>query len=135
MPVTKNRNIKILGAVWLGLAGLSFAYSFFGLLEFLFTALLNIAEGFSAFQGEEDGGFIVALLLLWLTGGVIGIVTGLALLRRKPIARRYLLLSSLLFLPSAQLVFPLLVVAPSLWLTLSRGGKKALESYMARGNG
>ncbi len=65
--------------------------------------------------------------------GAIGMVNGVALLRRTPIARPLLAISSLVLLvPSAALLVPLLVVAPSLWLTLSRGGKEAFEIYIAR---
>ena len=66
-------------------------------------------------------------------------VNGLALLRRNSMGRRLLAISSLVLLvPSAVGVvtgigIPFLVfVAASLWLTLTRGGKEAYESYMAR---
>ena len=68
--------------------------------------------------------------------GAICMGNGLALLRRNPVARRLLAISSLvLLLPSAGFVVPLVVVLPSIWLTLSPGGKEAYESYMARENG
>ena len=69
-------------------------------------------------------------------------IPGLALWRRNPLARPPLIISSLVLLvPSAVSVVTgtgipfLLVVVASLWLTLSRGGKEAFESYMARENG
>ena len=63
-------------------------------------------------------------------------VNGLVLLSRIPVARPVLAVSSLvLLLPSVALVVPLLVVGPSLWLTLSNDGKEAFGSYMARANG
>ena len=63
-------------------------------------------------------------------------VNGLALLRRNRVARLVLATSSVvLLLPSLALIVPLLVVLPSLWLTLSGDGKDAFEIYMARENG
>ena len=74
--------------------------------------------------------------------GAIPTVNGFALLRRHPVARPVLAISSLvLLIPSALGVvtgigIPLLVVVvASLWLTLTRGGKEALEGYMARAIG
>ena len=116
MPESNNRKFKVLGVAWLGLGGLGLAYIFISLLVY---------------------GFAPVLVLLGLVFGTIGMVNGLVLLRRNPIARPLLAVSSVaLLVPSAALFgLPLLVVAPSLWLTMSRGGKKALESYMARENG
>ena len=68
--------------------------------------------------------------------GTIGMANGLALLSRTRIARPVVATSSLvLLLPSAAFIVPLLVVVPSLWLTLARDGKETLESYMAIENG
>ena len=68
--------------------------------------------------------------------GAIGMVDGLALLCRNPVARPVLAISSLvLLLPSAAFIVPLLVVVPSLRLTLSKDGKEAFESYIGRENG
>ena len=125
MRGTKNRNIKILGAAWLVLGGLGLAYAF--------IALLPLAQGNAPSATEvSDGYWVFAALALVV--GAIGMVNGLALLRRNPVARPLLMVSSILLLPSASLLVPLLVVAPSLWLTMSKGGKEAFESYMARAN-
>ena len=125
MPDAQNRRFKILGAGWLGLGGLSFA--------FLLTLLFPLAQGNAPSATEvSDGYWVFAALALVV--GAIGMVNGLALLRRNPVARPLLMVSSILLLPSASLLVPLLVVAPSLWLTMSRGGKEAFESYMARAN-
>ena len=119
MPGTNNRNIKILGAAWLGLGGITFAIVLVALFQILFTS--------QEVEGGNWGGLVFVLVLLVL--GSIQIVNGLALLRRNPVARPLIAISSLvLLLPSVFSVFPLLVVVPSLWLTLSRGGKKAFES-------
>ena len=124
---TNNRKIKILGAAWLGLGGLAFAY--------VLVNLLLLAKGDTPSATEVSDGYWVFFLGA-LVIGAIGMVNGLALLRRNPLARRLLAISSLvLLLPSAALLVPLLVVLPSLWLTLSPGGKEALESYMVRENG
>ena len=127
MPET-NKLIKILGAAWLGLGGLCFAV--------VFINLLPLVQGNtpSGLFESGDGWWIVDLVVLVV--GAIGMLNGLALLRRHPVARLLVAISSwVLFLPSAGFLVPLLIVAPSLWLTLSRGGKEALESYMARENG
>ena len=128
MPETTNRMCKILGAAWLGLGGLSFAV--------VFINLFPLVQGKtpSGLFESGDGWWIVDLVFLVV--GAIGMVNGLALLRRNPVARPVLAISSLVFLlPSVGLVVPLLVVAPSLWLTMSSGGKEAYERYMARENG
>ena len=125
---TNNRMFKILGAAWLGLGSLSFAIVFINLFP------LVQGKSPSGLFESGDGWWIVDLVFLVV--GAIGMVNGLALLRRNPAGRPLLAISSLvLLLPSAGLFVPLLVVAPSLWLTLSRGGKEALGSYMARENG
>ena len=127
-----NRNIKILGAAWLALGGLAFAIALVGIA----TLIIDPSEAEDGFWG----GAIFVLIILVL--GAIQTVNGLALLRRHPVARPVLAISSLvLIIPSTVgavtgIGVPfLLVVAASLWLTFSRGGKKALESYMARENG
>ena len=73
--------------------------------------------------------------------GSVQFANGLALLRRNRKARRLLAISSIILLiPSiggavAIIGIPeLLVVVASLWLTLSKDGKKAFESYMAKEN-
>ncbi len=127
MPKTNNRRIKILGAAWLGLGGLGFAY--------VFSELFPLAQGNAPSATEIADGYWV-FVALGLVMGAIGMVNGSALLCRNRIARPVLAISSLaLLLPSAAFWVPLLVVAPSLWLTLSRGGKEAFESYIARENG
>ena len=127
MPKTTNLNIKILGSAWLGLGGLGFAYAL--------VALFPLVQGNTPSATAVSEGYwvyIVGALVI----GAIGMVNGLALLRRYRVARRILAISSLvLLLPSATMIVPLLVTGPSLWLTLSRDGKEAFESYMARENG
>ena len=125
MPETKNRNIKILGAGWLVLGGLFLALA---LIAFLSVVIGDDPEG-QAFEAG-DKWWIVVLVLLVV--GAIPLVNGLTLLRRNPVARPLIAISSLvLLLPSVPMVLPLLVVVPSLWLTLSTDGKEALESYTA----
>ena len=127
MRETNNRRIKILGAAWLGLGALGFVYAF--------VSLLPLAQGNAPSATAVSEGYWV-FIGLGLVIGAIGMVNGLALLRRIPVARPLLAISSwILLLPSAALVVPLLLVAPSLWLTLSTGGKEAFESYMAGENG
>ena len=132
---TKNRNIKILGAAWLVGGGLSLAIALFAIGQVL------IIEPSAA---DEDGliqglAFVVVLLAL----GAVGIFNGLALLRRYTSARLVLAISSLVLLfPSAAGVAAggggipgLLVVLPTLWLTLSRSCKETFASYMGVDNG
>ncbi len=126
MSETSDRRFKILGAAWLGLGGLSFA--------FVFSELFPLAVGNAPSATEVADGYWV-FVALGLVIGAIGTVNGLALLRRIPVARRFLTVSSFVLLPSAGLMVPLRVIAPSLWLTLSRDGKQAFEGYMARENG
>ena len=127
MPETNNHKIKVLGAAWLGLGGLSLAYAF--------ISLFPLAQGNAPTATAVAEGYWV-FVALSLVMGAIGMVIGLTLLHRIPMARPVLTISSLvLLLPSAAFLVPLLVVAPSLWLTLSRDGKEAFESYMARENG
>ena len=126
MSETSDRRFKILGAAWLGLGGLSFA--------FVFSELFPLALGNAPSATEVADGYWV-FVALGLVIGAIGTVNGRALLRRIPVARRFLTVSSFVLLPSAGLMVPLRVIAPSLWLTLSRDGKQAFEGYMARENG
>ena len=127
MHGTNNRRIKILGVGWLGLGGLTFAY--------VLINLFSLAQGNAPSAEELSDGYWVFFLGA-LVIGVIGAANGLALLRRSSLTRPVLAISSLvLLLPSIGLVVPVLVVAPSLWLTLSGGGKEAFESYMAKENG
>ena len=127
MPETNDRKFKILGAAWLGLGCLSLAY--------VFVNVFSLAQGDTPSATAVSDGYWVffagALLM-----GAIGMVNGLALLRRNRVARLVLAISSVvLLLPSLALIVPLLVVLPSLWLTLSKDGKDAYESYLAKGNG
>ena len=95
-------------------------------------ALVQLPQGDA--EGGFWGGFVFVMVLLVL--GAIQTVNGLALLRRNPVARPLLAITSLVLLvPSVLAVFPLLVVLPSLWVTLSTGGKEAFESYTPRENG
>jgi hypothetical protein len=126
MSETNDRRFKILGAAWLGLGSLSFA--------FVFSQLFPLAQGNAPSATEVADGYWV-FVVLGLVIGAIGTANGLALLRRIPVARRLLTISSFVLLPSAGLVVPLLVIAPSLWLTLSRDGKEAFEGYVSRENG
>ena len=129
MPGTRERNIKILGAAWLVFGGLAFAIAL-------------VAIGQVIIDSSDDGlqGLVIALVLVVL--GSVQIANGLALLRHNPVARPLLAISSLiLIIPSVVAALGiigipfLVVVVASLWLTLSKAGKKAFESYMARENG
>ena len=132
MSDTTKRNINILGSAWLGLGGIFLALAF--------AAFLSVVIGDDpAGQAFEAGDkwWIVVLALLALAA--IPTVNGLTLLRRSPVARPLVTISSLILLiPSAISVVTgfgvplMLVVVASLWLTLTKGGKKAFESYMAR---
>ena len=127
MPGSNDRNIKILGAAWLVLGGLAVAL----VLISLFPLLQGNTP--SPFEAGDEWPIVV---LVFAVVAAIGVVNGLALLRRKRIAPPLLAISSsVLLLPSIGLLVPLLVVAPSLWLTLSQGGKEAFESYLAGGDG
>ena len=140
MARIKSRRFKILGAGWLSLGGLFLALAFMAFL----SVVLGDDPGGQAFEAGENW-WIVVLVLLGI--GAILMVPGLALLRRNPVAHPIIAISSLvLVIPSAvgvvaagdgviHLVAALLVVVPSLWLTLSRGGKEAYERYMARADG
>ena len=123
MPETNDRKIKILGAAWLVLGGLAFIFAI--------VTLFPLALGDTPTKTEVSDGYWV-FAALGLVIGAIGTVNGSTLLRRNPMARPLVLGSSILLLPSAGLILPLLVVAPSLWLTLSKDGKEALEGYMVR---
>ena len=123
MPETNERKFKILGAAWLAMGGLAFAFAF--------ISLLPLAQGNPPSAAEVSDGYW-GFVLLGLAVGAIGIVNGLALLLRLSIARPVLAITSwVLLLPAAAFIVPLLVVAPSLWLAQSRGGKEAFESYTA----
>ena len=127
MSENSNRRIKILGAGWLGLGYLSMA--------FVFITLFPLTQGNVSSETEVSDGYWV-FIVMGLVMGTIGLASGLALLRRHREARAILVISSLLLaLPSTILVFPLLVVVPSLWLTFSRGGKETLGNFIARENG
>lgn len=126
MPETNNRNIRILGAAWLALGGLALVY--------VIINLFSLAQGNAPSATEVSDGywvFFVGALVI----GIAGMANGFSLLLRNPVARPLLAVSSLLLLPTAFAIVPLLVVAPSLWLALSGDGKKALESYIAREGG
>ena len=140
MSETKHRKFKVLGAGWLGLGGIFLALAF---VAFLSVVIGDDPEGQSFEAGDKW--WIVVLVLLGI--GAILTVPGLALLRRNPVARPLITISSLVILiPSvvgvvasgdgvAALFLVVPLVVPSLWLTLSSGGKEALESYMARAEG
>ena len=134
MSDTNSRKFKILGAGWLGLGGLWLALAFVAFL----SVILGDDPAAAAFE-SGDKWWIVVLALLAL--GAVFSVNGMALLRRNPVGRRLLAVSSsVLLMPSAVGVVTgigiplLLVVAPSLWLTMSKGGKDAYESYISRRN-
>ena len=124
---TKNRNIKILGATWLGVGALFFAL--------VLSDLLPRLQGQSALGLFESGDAWWIVALVFLVIGAICTVSGLGLLRRNPVARPFLIISSIVLVPLVGLLVPILLLAPSLWLTLSGGGKEAFESYVARANG
>ena len=126
MPKTNDSRIKVLGAGWLGLGGIGFAY--------VLINLFLLAQGNTPSAEEVSDGYWVFFVGAFVTGA-IGMVNGFALLRRNQVARRLLIISSLVLLPLFGLVVPLLVIVPSLWLAFSKDGKEALESYMARENG
>ena len=88
MRGTNVRNIKILGAAWLALGGLAFAIMLIALFQTLFTSQ------------EVEGGFwgVLIFVLLLLVLGAVQTVNGLALLRRNPVARRLIAISSLVLL-------------------------------------
>ena len=94
MPGTSNRNIKILGAAWLGMGGLTFAIVFMALFQIFVTS--------EEVEGGSLGGLIFVLVLLML--GSIQVVNGLALLRRNPVARPLIAISSI---PTSSPVRPL----------------------------
>ena len=105
------------------------------LLGSVLVNLFSLAQGDTPSAEEVSDGYWVFFLGA-IVIGVVGMVNGLGLLRRYPVARSLLAISSLvLFLPSIGLVVPLLVLVPRLWLTLSRDGKGTLKSYMAREGG
>ena len=109
MPDSNNRKIRWLGAAWLGLGGLGFA--------FVIINGFPLAQGDTPSATEVSDGYWV-FMLLGLVIGAVGMVNGSALLRRYRVARRLLTISSLvLLLPSTAFIVPLLVVVPSLWLT------------------
>ena len=124
---TKNRNIKILGATWLGVGALFFVL--------VLSDLLPRLQGQSALGLFESGDAWWIVALVFLVIGAICTVSGLGLLRRNPVARPFLIISSIVLIPLVGLLVPILLLAPSLWLTLSGGGKEAFESYVARANG
>ena len=133
MRKSNSRKIKVLGGAWLGLGGLAFGTVLVVSLQVLFSSQ------------DVEGGFVGGLIfvLVLLAVGAVFSVNGFAPLRRNSVARPLVAISSLILLiPSVAgtaaggIGVPLLlVVVPSLWLTLSRGGKKAFESHIARENG
>ena len=125
MPKTNDRRFKVLGTGWLALGGFALAVVIINLLP-----LLQGDTPSGLFESGQ-GWWIVDLVILVV--GTIGMVNGYALLSRSPIARSFLAISSIVLLPSAPFLVPLLVVAPSLWLTLSEDGKQSLGSYLVSG--
>ncbi len=123
MPETRQRWFRILAAAWLGLGVLCFVVVFINLIP-----LFQGRTPSGLFESGE-GWWIVDLV--FFGAGALWAVNGLALLRRKPLARPLLVVSSIALLPASGLVVPLVVAVPSLWLTLSTNGKKAFQSYLA----
>ena len=118
MPKTSYRKFKILGAAWIGLGGLGFAY--------VTANLFSLAQG-NVGETEVREGFWVYFGLA-LVVGAIGMVNGFTLLLHHPVARPLVLISSLvLLIPSAVLMVPLLIMLPSLWLMFSSDGKEAFK--------
>ena len=129
MPETTKRNIRLLGVGWLGFGVLLFALAFIAFL----SVVLGDDPATQAFESGDKWWIVVTALLVL---GAVPIASGLLLLRRHPAARRLIAITSIVLLvPSIGALVPLLVVAPSLWLTLTGDGKKILESYMARETG
>ena len=125
MPKANDRGIKFIGVGWLGLGALGLVYVLFGLL----LLAQGITPGEAAVREGYWGYFLMALAL-----GAIGMFNGFALLLRYPVARLTLAISSwVMLLPALVFVFPLLVLLPSLWLTMLQGGKETFTSYLARG--
>ena len=91
MPETTNRKFKILGTAWLALGGIFLALA---LLAFVSVVLGDDPDA-QAFEAG-DKWWIVVLVLLGV--GAILMVPGLALLRRDPVARSLLIISSLVLL-------------------------------------
>ena len=120
MPETNNRKFKILGAGWLVLGGLWFALAFMA-----FVSVVQGDEG-AAFE-SGDKWWIVVLVLLVL--GAIQAVNGLTLLRRNPVARPLIAISSsVLLIPSAGLLVPLLVVGPAYGSRCQEMAKRRLRA-------
>ena len=137
---SQNRNIKILGGLWLVLGGLAFARAISAIIQFKIEP--------SAAADWVD--YFLGMLVV----GSLHMVSGWALLRRNPLARPLLAISSFVLLVfyaglvaappeysgagrTSQIggVLPLLVLVVVFWLTLSGRGKEALKSYVARNNG
>ena len=127
MTETGTGKFKILSAAWLGMGGLFLTYAL--------PNLFSLAQGNAPSAGAVSEGYwfyLVGALVM----GAIGMANGLALLRRSPVTRPLLAVSSLvLLIPSVVFVVPLLFVVPSLWLALSGQGKLAFEIYRGRLNG
>ena len=132
MPDNNDRKFKVLGAGWLVLGALAFAVA---AVAFLSVVLADDSES-AAFK-SGDMWWIVVLVSLVLAA--VFSANGLAFLRRYPAARPLIIVSSLVLLPPSVVglaaggagVLTLLVVLPSLWLTLSKRGKEAFADYMA----
>ena len=123
MPKPNDRGIKFIGVGWLGLGALGLVYVLFGLLS-----PEGITPGEAAVREGYWWYFLMALAL-----GAIGMFNGFALLLRYPVARLTLAISSwVMLLPALVFVFPLLVLLPSLWLTMLQGGKETFTRYLAR---
>ena len=134
---SQSRNIKILGGLWIVLGG-----------HAIVRAVVATAQSRIEPAAAADW---VDFSLFMLVVGLIHTVNGWALLRRNPLTRPLLAVSSsvLFVLYALGLVTspeysgagnigyvgsipPVLVVmAASLWLTLSGRGKEALKSYVA----
>ena len=137
MRGASNRNIKILGGAWLVLGVVA-----------LVRAALGVAQQIIEPSGAADW---VDFSLFMAIMGAVHMVNGWVLLRRKPMTRPLLAISSSVLLILYVLgavsppeysgagrigpidsVPPLLVLVASLWLTMWGRGKRALESYVAR---
>ena len=59
MPKTNNSRIKVLGAAWLGLGGLGFAYVFINLAQDYPPSATQVSDGYWVFLG---GAFVIGAI-------------------------------------------------------------------------
>jgi len=127
MPKPTDLWFQIVGVGWLVIGGLFFLWALIGLY---FWAIF--------------GGFYPVTVFFILSAivsiGSIQVFNGCALLRRRLVARKpVIVMSSVLLIPSVALIaafgiglFPSSLVLASLWLMLSSRGKQAFRAYSRR---